>query len=30
MIPALTGAVASLRLINLACNGLAEYAPQVC
>jgi hypothetical protein len=29
MIPALTGAVASLRLINLACNGLAEYAPQI-
>ena len=30
MIPALVGAVASMRLINLACNGLAEYAPQVC
>jgi hypothetical protein len=30
MIPALIGAVASLRLINLACNGLAEYTPQVC
>ena len=29
MIPALTGAVASLRLINLACNGLSEYAPQI-
>ena len=29
MIPALTGSVASLRLINLACNGLAEYAPQL-
>ena len=29
MIPALTGAVASLRLINLACNGLSEYASQL-
>ena len=29
MIPALTGAVSSLRLINLACNGLTEYAPQL-
>ena len=29
MIPALTGAVGSLRLINLVCNGLAEYAPQL-
>ena len=29
MIPALVGAVPTLRLINLACNGLAEYAPQL-
>ena len=29
MIPALVGDVPSLRLINLACNGLSEYAPQL-
>ena len=29
MIPALVGAVPALRFINLACNGLAEYAPQL-
>jgi hypothetical protein len=29
MIPALTGAVGTLKLINLACNGLTEYAPQL-
>jgi hypothetical protein len=29
MIPALVGAVGSLNLINLACNGLSEYAPQL-
>ena len=29
IIPALVGAVSSLKLVNLACNGLAEYAPQL-
>ena len=30
MVPVLVGAVGSLKLINLACNGLSEYASQVC